>query len=240
MKLSLLIASAIAALLIVDVNSQFLPPFGLGLGGLGMGGLGMGGFGFPGLGLGLGGLGLGLGGFGGIGGFGGGLFGRGLGIGGGFGGGLGQRFLGRGKRDVENQITQIEVDQAIAENRTICSISTESHVLSCKGPNPVQNIDCELISTLGRFEDVKLRVNKLTLQPELIQNIGVFRIIGKSQDVTFVDPVDKKSHLLYLFSEQTVKKHGFIVRDRECYAQVVKMAASVVPEKFSLVLALNK
>jgi len=219
MKLSLVIACTIAAFLIADVNSQFLPGLGLGLG-------------FPGLGFPFfGGLG-----FGGLGGFG--LFGRGL-LGGGL---IGRRFLG--KRDVENQITQIESEKAIAENRTICSISSQSNMLSCKGPKLEHNVDCEVISTLGggRLEDVKLRVDNLTLRPELINNIGVFKIVGKNdqEEVTFVDPVDKKSHLLFLFAEQVVKKHGFIVRDRECYAQVVKLAATVVPEKFNLVLALNK
>jgi hypothetical protein len=170
--------------------------------------------------------------------FGGGLFGRGF-LGGGL---LGRRF---GKRDVDSHIVETGVS---AENQTVCSFSSVTNILSCKGMRVDHNIDCELISRLDAFKGVKVRATDLFVQPELVGATGVFRLVSKEAvgdsstagKWTFVNPVDGTQQVIYVYADQTVTRPGFIVRDRDCFAKFVAVTVEVPRERLNIIVAINE
>jgi len=232
MKLSLIFVCLVATILVGNIEAQFpfFPPFGL-----------MGLMGFPFFGL-----------------MGGGLFGRGL-LGGGL---LGRRFgrdIGNDPSrditrrdiasDISREVTRRDVDShivetgVVSENKTVCSLSSVTNVLSCKsGTRDEHNIDCELIPRVEKFKGLKLRLTDLVVEPELVGSVGMFRLVSTESagKWTFVHPVDGTNEFVYVYSEPHVKKPGFIVRDRECFAQFVRLAADVPKERFTIIVSINE
>lgn len=215
-----------------QAEAQFLGRFGLGMGlGLGrFGPLGLGGLGFGGLGF--GGLGLGL-------------------------GGLpipvpvpvpvatpvaapvaAAPFVG--KRSVN--------ESDIAENRTVCRLSTEKSVISCEGVN--FNFECGVVANLTVLDGVEHRGENFRMLPEGVEqfdraeskeaDVRRFEIVsvrGESSDLndyTFVHGGQKV--VLSLYWSEDVHDLGFRFREQQCWRTYVDMLRGLGPRNVKLVL----
>jgi len=159
-----------------------------------------GGFGFPFLG------GFGFPFLGGLG------FGR-VGLGLGLGLGLGRFGLLRGKRDTNTTETPIK-----------CFIASE--YAACLF-GEAQRMACEVQPRLtGISEHMKLRLVGLGVFPKAENEVPTFGLVSKQSSpgnqFTYVDPTTRKTVLLSVYSDETINKPGFLVKDRICFETLIK------------------
>jgi len=216
-----------------QAEAQFLGRFGLGMGlglgrfgPLGLGGLGFGGLGFGGLGLGLGGLPIPV----------------------------------PVPVPVATPVAAAPVAAApfvgkrsvnesdIAENRTVCRLSTEKSVISCEGVN--FNFECGVVANLTVLDGVEHRGENFRMLPEGVEqfdraeskeaDVRRFEIVsvrGESSDLndyTFVHGGQKV--VLSLYWSEDEHDLGFRFREQQCWRTYVDMLRGLGPRNVKLVL----
>jgi len=228
MKLALIIVLVGVALCQMSTVEGFIGGWGLGRGFIG-GPWGLGGWGGPWGPWG----GLGWGGFG---------WGRGFGFGGfrggfgGFRGGFGGRGF-RGRRDI---------DGVHHHNRTFCSISSKSNILTCHGVK--YDFECDLIPTYTDLATTSYNVHNLTVVPNVVTvdkvDQQVYNLFSHKIDTGAINRftlIDKPSTKVTfsVYRSEKVGENGWRVTDGECWKSFETMVRESRPEQIKFRLFLN-
>lgn len=164
---------------------------------------------------------------------------------------LGMGLPGIGKRDVDSQIdnstTTIVADNSTAVvhhvNRTLCTISTATKSIVCKGLKVEHTFECPVVPKLtGILETLRLRLADLIVKiDESSSKVELLKLVTrKSQGkFTFVHPTTHKEEVLVVRHSKDIKTPGFWVEDAKCFQKVVRLVKDVQPEKFRLILNIN-
>jgi len=146
-----------------------------------------------------------------------------------------------GKRSVVNE-------SDIAENRTVCRLSTVKSVISCEGVN--FNFECGLVANLTVLGDFEHRGENFRMLPEGVVSfnrtelpdvdvrrfeIASFRDESSDlNDYTFVHGGQKV--VLSLYWSENVQDMGFRFREQQCWKSYVDMLRGLGPRNVRLVL----
>lgn len=156
---------------------------------------------------------------------------------------LGMGLPGIGKRDVD-QVIEAEDNSTVVvshHNRTLCTISTATKVLSCKGLKVEEPIECPVVPELGLVEKLRLRLADLIVKVDVTSDkVEVLKLVSrKSQGkFTFVHPRTHHEEILVVRQVEDVEP-GFLIKDVKCFERFVTLVKNVQPEKFRLVLSVN-
>jgi len=136
----------------------------------------------------------------------------------------------------------------IAENRTVCRLSTEKSVISCEGVN--FNFECGVVANLTVLDGVEHRGENFRMLPEGVEqfdraeskeaDVRRFEIVsvrGESSDLndyTFVHGGQKV--VLSLYWSEDEHDLGFRFREQQCWRTYVDMLRGLGPRNVKLVL----
>jgi len=126
-------------------------------------------------------------------------------------------------------------------NTTLCSYTNVKDILSCRGE---KNFECTVTPRLTELNGANVRLSNLTLVPEVVDGVNVYRIVSWEPTTTMVrkwtlvHPVKHENILVSIFSSPKVEGTGLIVEDRECWSKFESVLEDLKPEniRFSFIL----
>jgi hypothetical protein len=130
--------------------------------------------------------------------------------------------------------------QSLRNNRTVCNVSSSTHLLSCTG---FENLECPVTPVFHGFENLKLRIFHLLPKPvEGSDSIALWKVVhGKeNRNFTFVHPVTHTNELLFIHSNETSTLPGFLVKNETCFTQFLSFVkGGVLHENLRFTLSFN-
>jgi len=127
-------------------------------------------------------------------------------------------------------------------NRTLCKYTnTPKPFLSCVGET---KFECEVTPFLTALKDISITRSNLTIVPEEVNGVQVYRIVSlslselPSKKVTLVHPSSHENVLISIVNSRKITEHGLLVEDSECWNNFVSIMKDQTPEdiRFSLIL----
>lgn len=132
-------------------------------------------------------------------------------------------------------------DDEIA-NRTLCKYTnTPKPFLSCVGQI---KSECEVTPILTALKGVSITRSNLTIVPEEVNGVQVYRIVSlslselPSKKVTLVHPSSHENVLVSIFHSPKITDQGLLIEDSKCWNNFVSLMKDQTPEdiRFSLML----
>jgi len=152
------------------------------------------------------------------------LLGLGLGLGLPF-----RRFRPYGKREI------------IDPNTTICTLVTQKPSLMCRGAELDLTCPVRPIHITRELGNSTLRLENLSIVPEDVNGVRVYRILSRKDDVvqrwSVTSPITNKNVLLSFYMSEKIDEPGFIVTDEKCWERFETVFVKDRDVRLSLVVS---
>jgi hypothetical protein len=130
--------------------------------------------------------------------------------------------------------------EVVDRNATICTLVTQKSTLMCRGVELDLTCPVRPIHITRELGNSTFRLENLSIVPEEISGIRVFRILSRKDDVvqrwTVTSPVTSKDVLLSFYFSEKIDEPGFIVTDEKCWERFESIFVRDRSVRLSLVI----
>lgn len=112
-----------------------------------------------------------------------------------------------------------------------------------------RTIECELVPKLAQLQNETVKISNLIIRPEMLESYESLKLLMKVPADRFsISNASVRAYTVInhkirnqtsLYSSQHLTTPGFIVKDRECFAQLATLAKNILIEQFRIFVYLH-
>jgi len=130
--------------------------------------------------------------------------------------------------------------EVVDHSATICTLVTQKSSLMCRGAELDLTCPVRPIHITRELGNSTFRLENLSIVPEEINGIRLFRILSRKDEVvqrwTVTSPVTSRNVLLSFYFSEKIDEPGFIVTDEKCWEKFESIFVKDRSVRLSLVI----